>query len=420
MRQSNLLSGPEVSTLVRAGLWLAVLGGAIWFLTQIQVTLTIFCLAWLIAYLTRPLVFLFEGKRLGPIRRCPRSVAVGAIYFCLCAALFAGGSLAIPAVSGQFNGLLHLQDTLYHPEQLAATIEQHGERLVNLVPQKYRATLTERLQASLGSLTTMLGQAITNGLGYLATFFKQLAAGTAIFLTSLLISIYLLFSWESMYESVIRACPLRYRPNIIELLATFNKIFGGYLRATIVTSALNALGVMVGLTLFSVISGRDCPYAYLISLIAGLTYPIPLFGILSAVVTAGLLAFLPTGDATTGLLVAGVVLSISTTIDRTLQPKLMGDAIGVSPMFVIFAAAAGGEFLGGVWGMLLGIPLAAIIKALFTWFHDLFLVDPSAHDLEPLAPDALNGADSRAQQESALPHVSSRPWEDPSGSNPLS
>lgn len=75
-----------------------------------------------------------------------------------------------------------------------------------------------------------------------------------------------------------------------------------------------------------------------------------------------------------------VVLSISITIDRTLQPKLMGDAIGVSPVFVIFAAAAGGEFLGGVWGMLVGIPLAAMTKAFFTWFYDLFLVDHGARD----------------------------------------
>jgi predicted PurR-regulated permease PerM len=388
VRQTNLLSSPEVSTLVRAGLWLAVLGGGLWFLTQIQVTLTLFGLAWLIAYLTRPVVGLFEGKRLGPIRHCPRAVAVGAIYFWLCAGLFLLGSLTFPAVTGQFNRLLDLQNTLYHPQELAATLQSRGERLVELVPQKYRAHLLERLESSVGSTTSFVGHGLSEGLAYIATFFKQLAAGAAIFVSSLLISVYLLFIWESLYVSLIAACPVRYRPNFVELVAKMNQIFGGYLRATIITSGVNALGILAGLSLFALLSGRTCPYAYLISLIALLTYPIPLFGILATVISAAILGFVPESDASTGLWAAMVVFSISLTIDRTLQPKLMGDAIGVSPVFVIFAAAAGGEFLGGVWGMLVGIPLAAMTKAFLVWFHDLFLVDRGGHEYDRTAVDS--------------------------------
>ncbi|MBT9584186.1 AI-2E family transporter [bacterium] len=420
MKHTNLLSSPEVSTLVRAGLWLAVLGGALWFITQIQVTLTIFGLAWLIAYLTRPVVGLFEGKRLGPIRHCPRGVAVGAIYFCLCAGLFVVGSLAFPAVTSQFNRLLELQNTLYHPQELAATIQQHGERLVELVPQKYRAQLLDRLQSSVGSTTTFVGHVLTGGLAYIATFFKQLAAGAAIFVSSLLISVYLLFSWETLYVNLISSCPVRYRPNFVELVAKMNQIFGGYLRATIILSGVNALGALTGVTLFSLISGRTCPYAYLISLVAGLTYPIPLFGMLVTTVAAAILGFVPESDVSTGISVAMVVLSISIAIDRTLQPKLMGDAIGVSPVFVIFAAAAGGEFLGGVWGMLVGIPLAAMTKAFFTWFYDLFLIDRGVRDLDstemvvPVPDPGLVVTHQAGDVPSALPEA------DPDSSSRLS
>lgn len=378
MKQSGLLSSPEVSTLVRAGLWLAMLAAGIWFLTRIQVTLSIFGLAWLIAYLTRPIVLLFEGKRVGPIRQCPRALAVGTVYFLLLTVLFVVGSLAFPAVTGQFERLLDLQHALYHPQELAAAIQNQGERLVNLVPNQYRAELLERLKSSVGNLTAMVGQGLTEGLGFLAAFFKQMAAGAAVFISALLISIYLLFGWESLYFSLVSAFPGRYRHNFIELIGKMNQIFGGYVRATIIASLVNALASLAGLTVFTLVSGRACPYAYLICLVAGLTYPIPLFGILSSVVTAVILGFVPDSDITTGLMVGGVVAVVSITIDRVLTPKLMGDAIGVSPMFVIFAAAAGGEFLGGVWGMLLGIPLAAMTKAFFLWFHDLFLVAPSA------------------------------------------
>lgn len=354
-----------------------MLAAGIWFLTRIQVTLSIFGLAWLIAYLTRPVVLLFEGKRVGPIRSCPRALAVGTVYFLLLAILFVVGSLAFPTVTGQFERLLDLQHALYHPQELAAAIQNQGERLVNLVPTQYRAELLERLKSSVGNLTLMVGEGLTEGLGFLATFFKQMAAGAAVFISALLISIYLLFGWESLYNSLVSAFPGRYRHNFIELIAKMNQIFGGYVRATIIASVVNALAALAGLTLFSLFSGRSCPYAYLICLVAGLTYPIPLFGILSSVITAVILGFVPESDIATGLMVGGVVAVVSISIDRVLTPKLMGDAIGVSPMFVIFAAAAGGEFLGGVWGMLLGIPLAAMTKAFFLWFHDLFLVAPS-------------------------------------------
>lgn len=398
VKHSNFLTSPEVYTLVRAALWLGVLGGALWFLTRIQVTLTIFCLAWLIAYMTRPVVRLFEGKRLGPIASCPRGMAVGAIYFCLLAGLVVIASLAFPAVTGQFNRLLALQHTLYNPQELAEAIQAHGEKLVHMVPEKYREDLMLKLQSSLGSVTAYVGHAVTSSLTLLANFFGQLAAGAAIFLSATLISIYLLFSWESLHESVLSACPRRYRNDFVKLLVTLNRIFGGYLRATIICTSVNALATLLALTLFAWMTGRACPYAYIISLVCLLTYPIPLFGVLSATISGVILGFLPESDITTGLMVAAVAFTVNLIIDRTLQPKLMGDAIGVSPMFVIFAAAAGGEFLGGVWGMLLGIPLAAMGKAVFTWFHDLFLVDHSApteatHEKTPPAPGGVLESD---------------------------
>lgn len=393
MRQSSFLSSPEVSTLVRAGLWLSVLAAAVWFLTQIQVTLTIFGLAWLIAYLTRPVVRLLEGRRLGPIRRCPRGLAVAALYFVILSLLVLGGSLAFPAITSQFNRLLALEHTLYHPSELAQTVQHQGEVLISKVPEQYRAQLLERLRASAGSISLWLGKAVTEGLAQLGTFLAQLAAGAAIFISALLISIYLMLSWEALYQTFVAAFPPRYRGDCEALLGKMNQIFGGYLRATIITSAVNGLCTLLALWLTAAVTGRACPYAYIIALVAALTYPIPLFGILAAVTAALLLGFVPENDFSTAGIMAVVVFIVNIVIDRTLQPKLMGDAIGVSPMFVIFAAAAGGEFLGGVWGMLLGIPLAAMTKAFFTWFHDLFLRDPKEAALdEPLhpAPDSAH------------------------------
>jgi predicted PurR-regulated permease PerM len=53
--------------------------------------------------------------------------------------------------------------------------------------------------------------------------------------------------------------------------------------------------------------------------------------------------------------------------DSVLVPKIMADAVGVSPIGVMFAVFAGGE-LFGLWGLILGIPAAALVRVLFTYF----------------------------------------------------
>ncbi len=53
--------------------------------------------------------------------------------------------------------------------------------------------------------------------------------------------------------------------------------------------------------------------------------------------------------------------------DSVLAPKIMADAVGVSPIAVMFASFAGGE-LFGLWGLILGIPAAALVRVLFTYF----------------------------------------------------
>ena len=385
--------GQDASALVRAGIWLALLALAVWFLLQIQTTLTIFGMAWLIAYLTRPVVGRLEGRRLGPIRSCPRGLAVAVLYLLLAALLTLLASMTLPAVSEQFNKLLSLQQTLYHPEELAARVQELGERAIARVPEQYRAQLLERLRSSAGSISEAVGRGLTEGLAQLASFLTHFATGAAVLVSALLVSIYLMLSWESLYSSTVSMMPRRYRPDFRELLARINQIFGGYLRATIITSLVTGLASLLCLWLFAMVSGAPCPYAYIIALVAALVYPIPLFGILSSTVVALVLGFLPDSNLVVGAEVAAVVFVVNLVIDRTIQPKLMGDAIGVSPLFVIFAAAAGGEFLGGIWGMLLGIPLAAMTKAFLVWFHELFLRDPAAAQamVHP-APPALVAA----------------------------
>jgi len=378
---------PNTGVLVRAGLWLAVAGLAAWFLSKIRFTLVVFGMAWMIAYLMNGMVVAMEGRRLGPIRSVGRGMAVGVIYLTLCALLALTGALLFPQVEAQVAKLLELQHTIANPQDLATLIQSHSEKLLGVVPQEYRATVMERVRSSLDTITAHVGAWLVAGLNALAGFFTQMVTGMFVFLSALLISIYILLTWKELGHDFVSCFPTNYRDEVRDLLLKMNAIFGGYLRATIITSAACGAFTLVAVWVTGIAFHQPFPYALVIALIAGLTYPIPIFGILASAVAAVVLSFMPTGSLGYGAAVGVAVLIVNGIIDRTLQPKLMGDAIGVSPLFVMFAAAAGGEFLGGVWGMLLGIPLAAMAKALWAWFHGRFLVVHEATQVVVPVPD---------------------------------
>jgi predicted PurR-regulated permease PerM len=72
--------------------------------------------------------------------------------------------------------------------------------------------------------------------------------------------------------------------------------------------------------------------------------------------------------------------------DSVLVPKVMADAVGVSPIGVMFAVFAGGE-LFGLWGLVLGIPAAALVRVLFSYFVLPWIL--RAQQAEPEPPPRL-------------------------------
>jgi hypothetical protein len=77
------------------------------------------------------------------------------------------------------------------------------------------------------------------------------------------------------------------------------------------------------------------------------------------------------------------IFLIARIADNVLVPKIMADAVGVSPIAVMFAVFAGGE-LFGLPGLVLGIPAAALVRVLFTYFALPWIVRAQNPDLDQL------------------------------------
>jgi predicted PurR-regulated permease PerM len=143
-------------------------------------------------------------------------------------------------------------------------------------------------------------------------------------------------------------------------------VLAQFLRGQLLVMLALALIYTVGLW----IAGLDA--AFLIGVLAGLVSFVPYLGFVVGIVLAGFAALIQFGDMmhvvyvvivfATGQLIEGFVLS----------PWLVGDRIGLHPVAVIFAVMAGGQ-LFGFFGVLLALPVAAVVLVLLRHSHELYM-----------------------------------------------
>ena len=104
------------------------------------------------------------------------------------------------------------------------------------------------------------------------------------------------------------------------------------------------------------------PLAFLIGVIAGVTDVIPYVGPIAGAIPAVML-----GMERSPIIAVYAILgfvAIHQLEGAVIGPKIMGDYVGLHPLVVIFAILAGGE-MGGLVGLLLAVPSAAVIKVIF-------------------------------------------------------
>lgn len=363
---------------LRTALWVVVLALGVWFAVRIRGTLSVFALAFLIAYLLNPIVsWLEQGTRLN------RLAAIVMVYLLLLGIGAAVLSLLVPVAIDQGREIA---------SSLPAQVDDlrvRGENLWSHYLQRVPTHIRAQVQETMGTLAGQAAAGVQLAFSKLTDFVSGFFSGVFFTLTGMLISIYILVRWNTMGPGLLEAVPESYRQDALALGKQMNAIFGGYLRAVIVTSLVCGISTFTILMVVSTVVGRPFPYTLIVSLIAGITYAIPIVGILVSTVMGTLLALLsPEGSWGFAAVVAVSIFIVNSLIDRILFPRLTGSAMGVSDLFVLFGAFAGGEFLG-VWGMLLGIPLSAMVKAFFTWFHSRFLVVPEGQLPLPATPMPL-------------------------------
>ena len=180
------------------------------------------------------------------------------------------------------------------------------------------------------------------------------------------VSFYLLRDWDLMMAKIRGLLPRQREERVVALAGECHEVLGAFVRGQLMVMV--ALGVIYASGLMLV----GLELGLLIGLLAGLAAIVPYMGFIigiGAAMIAGLFQF--GGDPYPLLAIAAVFMIGQALEGMVLTPLLVGDRIGLHPVAVIFAILAGGE-LFGFTGVLLALPVAAVIMVLLRHVHDLY------------------------------------------------
>ncbi|MFQ6576321.1 AI-2E family transporter [Pseudomonas sp. UM16] len=180
------------------------------------------------------------------------------------------------------------------------------------------------------------------------------------------VSFYLLRDWDLMMAKISSLLPRQREERVVALAGECHEVLGAFVRGQLLV--MLALGVIYASGLMLV----GLELGLLIGLLAGLAAIVPYMGFIigiGAAMVAGLFQF--GGDPYPLMAIAAVFMVGQALEGMVLTPLLVGDRIGLHPVAVIFAILAGGE-LFGFTGVLLALPVAAVIMVLLRHVHDLY------------------------------------------------
>lgn len=206
-----------------------------------------------------------------------------------------------------------------------------------------------------------------------------LAATVANLVLIPVVTFYLLRDWDVMIAKIHRLLPRNIEPKVSLWASESDEVLGAFVKGQLLV--MLALGTIYAIGLWLV--GLDL--ALLIGMLAGLASIVPYMGFIVGFAAAAVAALIQFQDPVI-LVWVGAVFALGQALEgMALTPLLVGDRIGLHPVAVIFAIMAGGQLFGFV-GILLALPVAAVVMVLLRHLHEGYksssLYGQQAHERE--------------------------------------
>jgi predicted PurR-regulated permease PerM len=314
-----------------------------------------------IAYFLDPVADRLE--RLGLSRLLATIIILGVFVILFVLAL----AVLVPVLVSQAGTFIErLPATITRLQELIAGIDLgYLERFVGAEGQGLRGSIESVIQQGAGVLTGLLQSVWASGMALI-----NLAG---LLVVTPVVAFYLLLDWDRMVAKVDNWIPRDNLATVRGIFEDIDRAIAGFVRGQ------GTVCLILGLIYATALSVAGLNFGLLIGLFAGFVSFIPYVGSLSGLVLALIVAavqFWP--DWTMIAIIVAIFFGGQFFEGNILQPKLVGESVGLHPVWLMFALFAFGALFGFV-GLLIAVPAAAVVGVLVRFALTRYLASPLYH-----------------------------------------
>jgi len=332
-------------------LWLVLVIVMSWLIYLLAPVLAPFMVAVGLAYLGDPIVDRLEKYK------CSRSLAVIIVFSVITFVVLLFLLLLVPQIEKQIIYLVQKLPDYIDALQLKVMpwlVTQLGLPEIHIDMNTVKQWLSQHWQQAGGFAQVVLGTLSTSGLAIIGWI------GSLVLIP--VVAFYLLRDWDLLVKRIHEFIPRNIEPKVSQIASESDDVLGAFMRGQMLVMLALAIIYSIGLGIVGL------KLALLIGLIAGLVSFVPYLGFILGLLMASVAIIFQTGQLI-DLVYVAIVFAVGQVLESVvLTPALVGDRIGLHPVAVIFAVMAGGQLFGFV-GVLLALPIAAVLAVIFRHMH---------------------------------------------------
>jgi predicted PurR-regulated permease PerM len=292
----------------------------------------------ILAYLLNPIVQIFERRK---IRRIYSVIIVYLLFITL---ILVFALILVPRLVKDIKVLV--VNLPYYSLQFQNMIKSFQETYINSnLPQ----CLKDVIDQSILDLENIIIETLQSTLDSVVNAFSKLLN---IIIVPVIV-FYLLKDAEYFRKQSLLLLPKRHRNKAILLFRDIDNAFGRFIRGQIIVA------MFIGILTTSALSIINVKYAVFLGLFAGLANIIPYFGPVIGIIPTVIFALFD--SPAKALYAAAAFVLIQQVESGILTPKIIGESVGVHPVYVILSLFIGGKLMG-IAGMIIAVPVLVAIK----------------------------------------------------------
>ncbi|MFY9589940.1 AI-2E family transporter [Rickettsia endosymbiont of Halotydeus destructor] len=341
--------------------WFLLLGFIITALASISTVIKPFFITFILAYLLQPAIDFIASRF-----RIPRNIAASIVFLVFLSVFFIALTILLPIIYQQIS--IFINAIPKYKDYFQAEIMPHISAKIYSIEPNIANKIKGSLSSFINNTFTILSSVANN-------FWHYTIVTINIFVLFLLIPIilfYFLRDWPKIIANMRLLLPLQSKKKITEMLFSIDNLLSAYIRGQLNICLLLSVFYSISLS----IVGIDL--ALLLGILSGFLVIIPFIGTFISFSLALLVGYLTFGMKIKLLYIVMIYLIGNISESYILTPKIIGDKIGLHPVWIMFSILACGSLFGFV-GIFFAIPIAGITKILLLNILDLYKASKFYH-----------------------------------------